>query len=266
MVWTILGVCILCGGGLVMLFSMRRAGERTIAAAEEEFRGPADEEVAEQEWVGALPQELAEKFTSSMDPRAKVSMVIKPGEMEPHVLEFFREGEGSREVVKHLSKPLGFTTSTGVYEGFQVEFENAPPRLLSVLITEEGGKIDFKSYARWNSVPWREIVAGNVEKVDELRVRVTLGNYYAYQYADDAEWIHLIASVEDDDETLDLYARRDSPYAQVIGLHLSERKKGFTISAKVADGPRGKPILELDRVLAIGWNERVDPPAEDPAR
>ncbi len=266
-VWSILIVLLICGGGLVMLLKMRRSGGERVASAasSEEFlqvrAGEAEPEAAE--WQGPMPAELAERFTSSIPPEEKVPLVINPGEIEEEVLKFFREGAGSREVVKEVSEPVGFATARGVYEGFKIDFENAPPRVLCVLITEEGGKVDFKSYARWNSVPWKKIVAGEAERVDELRVKVDPGNYYNGDHSDDGKWFHLIASTDGEEETLDLYVKRGGLAERILKDMLRIGKNAVTITVKVVDGPGSKPVLELEKLVALGWNEGLDLPGVD---
>lgn len=268
-VWSILIVLLICGGGLVMLLKMRRSGGERVASAAsaDEFLQDkveaAEPEPEKGEWQGLLPADLAKRFTSAIPPEEKVPLVINPGEIEEEVLKFFREGEGSREVVKDVSEPVGFATARGVYEGFKIDFENARPRVLCVLITEEGGKVDFKSYARWNSVPWGKIVAGEADRVDELRVKIDAGNYYNGEYSDDSKWFHLVASTDGEEETLDLYVKRGGLAERIIKDMLSIGKHAVTISVKVVDGPGSKPVLELEKLVALGWNEGLDLPGSD---
>lgn len=178
-----------------------------------------------EKWTGSLPAETADAFLKATTHAERMRWVRSPQLVEPLVAAFFRDGPGSRETYStHASLPLPVPVAgQPVHEvaRYAVMMADTGKRLLSILSTPEGARIDFHTYSRHTSVPWPDLLEGRAERA-EVRVFVATGSFHAAPFENTAEWLPVLGLCPDVPNDLLLYVRRGTPECAAVEAVLSE--------------------------------------------
>ena len=148
------------------------------------------------------------------------------------------------------------------YYTFVAVFEDGSRRLVAVIGTDEGPRVDFDAFAVLQSHPWDDILAG---KVASARVRVAIkeSRYQVGKYQDPDHWVSYRMVTEFDEGVL---------YGMV--------ERGSDIAKKLAESSRygqAYPMLDIEidpvdiqskqvlikRIHSEDWIEDVVAPAEE---
>ncbi len=205
------------------------------------------------DWKGPLPAEIASLFTGATSHEKRLKLIADPARDAYWMEGFFREGPGAAEKVSSVT-PMGpASTDTASFERFQVSLEDGGNRLLCVRITGEGGKVDFRSYARFCSESWEDLLSGKTNIAEEARVFIESGTAYLHGHSDDLKWTSYIATSPDLERPLYFYAERDS---ETDGS-LAEITAGGIMRATLAIRSSGVSFrhrqFEVTEVLTAGW-------------
>jgi hypothetical protein len=143
-----------------------------------------------EKWTGSLPAETADAFLKATTHAERMRWVRSPQQVEPLVAAFFSDGPGSRETYStHASLPLPVTVAgQPVHEvaRYAVMMSDTSKRLLSIVATPEGARVDFHTYSRHTSVPWPDLLEGRAERA-EVRVFLSTGKYHAAPFENAAD-------------------------------------------------------------------------------
>jgi hypothetical protein len=209
------------------------------------------------EWDGGTPQEVAERFLGAANFEERLRWVKNPDQVAPLVEDFYLDGPGRDERVAGIGLLTDVATRDGVLARFEVSMTDGSQRLLCLHYEGSGcGKIDFKCYARHCSQSWSDLLDGEIERADEMRVILEPYAYYNYDFRDEVSWISLFATSPDlPPEGIYLYAKRGAP-----GIPAGLEDPGFTpLQCTISIGTLGRGRLHrqfiLDRVLHEGWFE-----------
>ena len=211
-----------------------------------------------EDWKGALPIEVAEKFTQAQTVAERLVFVRDPQRVRPALEEFFREGPGAGEKVAVLI-PLGLIQTTQfTFQRFEAKMKDGSSRLLCVvLIAEKGAKVDFESYARHGSESWADLLSGKALESEVVRVFVKAENYYNHGFADEGKWRHFAATTPDVNMPLDFYVARGSEADEHLVGIASRRQMRATLAIRSVAGSFENRQFEVTKVLGPGWVIKV---------
>lgn len=205
------------------------------------------------DWKGALPMEAAEGFIRAATVEERFKWVRDPARVEPLVRAFFCDGPGAQETVAALV-PVGAVQRGDLhYERFRADLGGGRSRLVCVVLTDDGGKVDFESYVRHGSVPWDDLLSGRVVAADEVRLFVSAGDYYNFDFSDDGQWRSFVARTPDLGEDLHVYARRGSPAEATLNELTASGPAPVTLAVRSVDRSHERRLFEVTRVLAPAW-------------
>jgi hypothetical protein len=214
---------------------------------------PPETSGSAEDWKGALPAEVARLFTSASSHEERLGLVSDPRRDGYWMEMFFREGPGASEKVREVTPMEAAGTDSAYFERFRVSMEDGGDRLLCVVINEQGGKVDFRSYARFCSESWEELLAGRTRIAEEVRVFIGPGTTYFGSFSDDSKWTSYIATSPDIEESLYFHAARGSDTDTL----LSEMTAGGAVRATLAIRSNGidhtHRQFEVTDVLTPGW-------------
>lgn len=201
-------------------------------------------------WKGPLPAEVARLFTTAKDHRDRLELIANPSEDGDLMETFFLKGFGSREKVSSVT-PMGpVSTDKITFERYKVSLEDGGSRLLCVIISGHGAKVDFRSYARYSTESWEDLLSGKSTVAGEVRVFIQPGSAYLQGYSDDLKWCSYIATSPDTPEPLYFYAARDSETA----THLAELTAAAPMRAIRSTGESNRHRqFEITEMIAAGW-------------
>ncbi len=141
-------------------------------------------EDAESVFIGQ-PIAIARAFAEAEDLEARLELVRHPEEVRKR-LERYPEQAVSEIPTGIHAAGIG-TDGEKQYPIFKAEFANGDARLISVLATPDGLKVDWDCYARNGSATWEEFTTGKVKEAT-FRVFVRKGAYFNFDYSDEKKW------------------------------------------------------------------------------
>lgn len=196
---------------------------------------------------------VAENFTRATSQAERLKWVRQPAEVAPAMAEFFSTGAGAHEVVAKLEAMPPVDTDTLSYLRYGVTMAAGPPRLLCVVATADGAKVDFRAYARHGSVPWAALLAGQAQEAGEMRVSLKKGNYYNFGFQHEVRWQHFTATSPDLEDPVALYIARSDPAFKLLEQLDSKRPVRATVALRTLGDSHLHRQFEITRFLGAGW-------------
>lgn len=202
-------------------------------------------------YLGA--EEVIRRFMLEKDPFKRLQYVRNPEEVEKHMGYYPKQALVDRAYkIRKLGERL--------FEGrnmltYSVGFKDRGQRMLNVLDTDQGPKIDWDSYARYGDLPWEEFLTGEAKAV-EMRVVVMPGNYYNDPFSDRGKWTSFRLSNPDLERDLYMYVEKGSLREQGLKLMLesaSEYRLHMVLNLRRYDNGAGEKLLTCEKVIAVGW-------------
>jgi hypothetical protein len=204
-------------------------------------------------WVGGAPG-LAEKFANAATPEEWFDMVRDPERVAPLIRTFKPRFATGRPLAIQPggSEPFG---DRELYQ-FTVTYEDGRSRLIHILPTDDGPKVDWESFARSCGADISELKAPTPVEA-ELRVLVKRARYYNYNFADDRQWRAYELINGDWPETLTGYVSigsgADDSLLRMVqsGANAPPTRVILQVRAGGEDGARGQ--CEILGVIQQGW-------------
>jgi len=176
-------------------------------------------------------RELAGRFVREGEVEEVMGMIRPWPGMKKAVGEFLAENppvDGAAEMLSDMPPVIqtGIVYQRIVYQSFGLLLPDGTGRLVQVVETSDGPKVDFKAYVEWCSVPPDELLAGKVEQADEVRAILRPSTYYNFEFASSEQFLAFSATLAGQSEQLTVYVPREGdavePLAravQQIGMH-----------------------------------------------
>ena len=201
------------------------------------------------------PNEIAKAFADETDP-AKRLQYVRNSEVIARRMSSYPD-QALREPIESFIKiPIIHTAKTS-YARFVASFKNNEMRLLCVVATPEGPKVDWDCFARYTSASWSDILSGKAPS-PEVRIFAKQANYYNYGYHDQDKWSCYTLSSPDTNQVLHAYVPRNSPRDRLLkkslaNTDLNQPTTRFTLRLKsTPEHPERKQFL-IEEILALGW-------------
>jgi hypothetical protein len=226
--------------------------------AEVEQQKKKEEELVLTEITSLLYQpearQLAQDFAKSGDPTARLKMSRNPQQTSSRMVEY------SVEALELRATEVDFMDVVdlgGIMAARSVaKFDNSLSRLICVVPTLDGLRVDWDCYARYNSKAWPKLIDGSLKSA-ELRVFAKRSDYYNFEYRDESKWIGFELLSPDSDQPLYAYAARGTTTAKLLGAALpvvgSGKSIQLTVRLSSGGGDHKWKQFTIDRLLAFGW-------------
>ncbi len=138
------------------------------------------------------------------------------------------------------------------YHRYGVGMEDGGRRLLCVVQTERGPRVDYDAFARYCSATWEELRDG--QPAAEARLIVQGGSFYGEPFKDSAKWRCFLLTSPDWPESAWGYAETTSTTAKVLAQLVEKRPQRVTLAlAPPESGSDVHPQFVIERVVADGW-------------
>jgi len=211
-------------------------------------------------WQGPLPQQLAEAFVKAATDDDRLKLVRHPEQVADSLRSWYRDGPGRTEevaavvaLVQPVQPPQLNPGAEIEHAHFMVELTDGGRRLLAIMKSPTGGKVDFPCYARQCSAPWSAILGGQVVQAD-VRAFVAGDLYYNFAYSDDTVWHNLTLTSPDLEGTLHLYVRRDaSGLKELLEMPPSQPRRLFLKITHTSPENLAHRQFEVLEILAPDW-------------
>lgn len=258
--WSFLGLMILAAVGAVFFIKRPALEHESASTMEKSARGPLP-----------LPREIAENFTQSMDPQVRLQWCREPKTLSGLLDQF--PGQALKEVPFSIEEIDEVTTGTDLlFHRFTATFSNGDRRLLAVVETDQGLKVDWEAYARhsralqrWTAQARAARASAGLEKASpapdaetpetaEVRIFLSPSNYYNFHYNNSETWTAYRIESPDIEGTLTAYAENGTPTADLLRATLT-RPQPTRLTLLLENRPQHalKDQFLIRKVLAIGW-------------
>ncbi len=244
-VWLMIGSQLfLAGGGLVFWFS-RSDGHGVTKAA------PSTGADAMREGIETA-EAVARAFLKETDVAKRLQWVCNADEVSARLAEYPEE---ARSEAGEIEKVLGHQMDGGrSVTGFVVEFPTGNLRLLEVVGTPDGPKVDWDAYARHGTARWEDLLSGKAARA-VVRVFCEPATERPEPFEDQGKWTCFRMSSPDLPQAALGFAAvgsaREEKMKQVV-LGTPKYRQRFTLEIARHAG-RDEPLFEITRCLAVGW-------------
>lgn len=231
---------------------------RQVVAEQTQLQAKKENELALAEVTSLLYQaearQLAEDFAKSGNPTARLKMSRNPEQTSRRMADYAPEAlyQRATEVAFMDVVDLG-----GIMAARSLaKFDDSQSRLVCVVPTMDGLRVDWDCYARYNTKAWPGLLDGSVKSA-ELRVFARRSDYYNFDYRDESKWICFEMNSTDHDEILYAYASRGTTTAKLLEAALptvgSGKNVQLTVLLSAGGGEPRRKQFTIDRLHAFGW-------------
>lgn len=262
--WLVFGgivAVVLLGIGVILVMRFRHTGPNAAGMTDSQVgkrignvsNEPFDAGGAK-DWKGPVPWRIAEGFTKATTDEERLKWVRDPERAAPLMTAFFHDGHGATEKILGVTSMGPASNGKFSFQRFQVRMEDGSKRMLCVVLTDNGGKIDFESYARHGSATWKDLLCGNAPEAEEVRVFVEPGFTFVHGFSDEKKWRCFVATTPDWADPLDFYTLRESEADKALRSLMNGGGPIRVILAirSVGDSYQ-KRQFEVTKVVAGGW-------------
>lgn len=247
MSWLIIGCLVLLViGGLTIWIS--RSGEDLPSEAQ------SGSVVEDDGLLGGLEdaQEVAKAFLEESDPAKRLRWVRNAEEVKDRLAEYQEE---ARAAVGKIEKVLGHRLDDGrSVTGFVVVFPSGNMRLLEVVGTSEGPRVDWDAYARHGTATWDDLLSGEA-KGAVVRVFCEPSSERPAPFADQSKWTCFRLSSPDLPQAVLGFSKVGSPREEMmkrVVLSTPNYRQRFVLEIERHEG-EDEPLFEITQCHAVGW-------------
>lgn len=251
--WTVLVGALIVISLLIALVSMgisRKERDGNIVQNEKLITPEENDDGIREELDSA--ETVAQAFLKEADPTKRLKWVLNAEEVGSRLAEYPEE---ARAGVGEIQKVLGHQGDGAVpVTAFVVAFPTGNLRLLEVIGTPDGPRVDWDAYARYNTASWEDLLSGKAETA-VVRVFCEPSSERPDPFADQGRWTGFrLSSPELPHAALgfaDVGSVRDKMMKQVI-LGTPNYRQRFVLEIVRREG-KEEPLFEIRRCMAVGW-------------
>ena len=198
-------------------------------------------------------EEVARAFVFETDEEKRLCYVRNPERIKQHLPSY---PEQARSIPAKDIKHMGHSEMNGrAVTAYAAAFEDGGFRMLAVVQTDDGPKVDWDCYARYCSASWEDLTSGQAEDA-VVRVFVRPGDYHVGQFRDRSKWTCFKLETPDSDHIIYAYAPAGSDLSKRMQTHVMKSRsfrQHMTLHIKSVDGSGKDSLFVVDELLAMGW-------------
>jgi len=248
--WAVGGIVLTMFSGLLLLPGQKLdPGSQTPAVAEGEAGLEADRKV--RDGIDAA-EKVARVFLAEGIPFERLRRVRDGDDVLFRMDAYSKE---AREAPGEIEKMIGHLSEGGrTVTAFAVTMPSGDVRLLEVVETEKGPKVDWDAYARYGTASWEDLLSGKAERA-VVRVFCEPSSERPEPFGNQAEWTCFRLSSPDLPQAALGFAQvgsvREVMMKKVI-IGTPRYRQRFTLEILRHEG-KDEPLFEITRCLAVGW-------------
>ena len=206
-------------------------------------------------FAGKLPMEVAQEFLAETDPARRLQMARNPAEVGKRLDQYPQQALSESQASK-TEFPI-VNRDGMVYFRFGIVFEDESKRLLCVVPTDDGLKVDWDAFAQYGTIPWEELITGKVTQ-EIIRVVVEPGEYYNYEFSNSTNWQCYVLKNPHEGDIFYTYFKRGSDedlrlQKSIQNTNPNEVTSCFTLVVSSDPEFPERRILKTEKILVAGW-------------
>lgn len=196
---------------------------------------------------------VARAFLAETDPAKRLQWVRNADEVKTRLAEYSDE---ARSEVGEIEKVLGHQTDGGrSVTGFVVAFPSGNVRLLEVVGSPDGSRVDWDAYARYGTATWEDLGSGRAQQA-VVRVFCEPATERPEPFEDQGKWTCFRMSSPDLPQAALGFAQvgtlREKMMKSVV-LGTPNYRQRFILEITRHAG-KDEPLFEITQCLAVGWS------------
>lgn len=195
---------------------------------------------------------VARAFLAEPDPAKRLQWVRHADEVKTRLAEYSDE---ARSEVGVIEKVLGHQVDGArSVTGFVVAFPSGNVRLMEVVGTPDGPRVDWDAYARYGTATWADLGSGKAQQA-VVRVFCEPATERPEPFEDQAKWTCFRLSSPDLPQAALGFAQvgalRETMMKSVV-LGTPNYRQRFILEITRHAG-KDEPLFEITRCVAVGW-------------
>lgn len=195
---------------------------------------------------------VARAFLAETDPAKRLQWVRNADEVKTRLAKYPEE---ARTEVGEIEKVLGHQVDEGhSVTGFVVAFPSGNLRLLELVGTPDGPRVDWDAYARHGTASWEDLWSGKAKQA-VMRVFCEPSTERPTPFEDQEKWTCFRLSSPDLPQAALAFAAvgsvREERMKQVI-LGTPNYRQRLTLEIVRHEG-KDEPLFEITRCFTVGW-------------
>lgn len=195
---------------------------------------------------------VARAFLAESDPENRLQWVRFAGDVKTRLPEYPDE---ARSAAGEIEQVLGHQSDGGrTVTGIVVAFPAGNVRLLEVVATPDGPRVDWDAYARYGTASWEDLLSGKARRA-VVRVFCEPSTERPEPFEDQGKWTCFRLSSPDLPQAALGFAQvgqaREAMMKRVV-LGTPNFRQRFTLEVVRHEG-KDEPSFEITRCLAVGW-------------
>lgn len=195
-------------------------------------------------------EQVASLFCETTSATERLKYVRNPESTKEHLADYDEQALSAS--VSRLQE-LGVKSAQGLEcHSFVANFLDGSKRLLTVVKTAQGYKVDWDAYARHGSASWGEIFSGEINS-GEMRVFVSKDSHYSSEYTEE-EWSCYTLTSPDLDGVVYGYVEKESDVERGLNQLLAERsaQRVFLNVSKIDNNVDDRRVI-IGKLIASSW-------------
>lgn len=153
-------------------------------------------------------------------------------------------------------QPMGFGTNGEIqYPLFKAGFANGDTRLLAVVPTPEGAKVDWDCYARYGDESWNDITSAKV-KAATVRVFAGKARYFNFGFSNEESWNCYRITTPDLEGPIYGYVEKGTPVddemKEAFGGNPGQARR-LILALDIRKGDMKNKQVRIAGVVSKGW-------------
>lgn len=208
-------------------------------------------------------EEVVSAFLAADTIEERLKYARHPERVRPLMEEYYRDREVKIYTFEQVANYLSASLSKHPFIALSVKTKEDESLPVLVEDREEGLLVDWESFVCYNPLSPEEFLEARPTAPVEMRVYVSFDHFYAYEFAEESEFICFRLEFRDFESPLFGYVRRgttvEQKFREVFGPQGGNLRKPLILSLRFPEGGKGKRSVIIDDIESTLWAYPVNP-------
>lgn len=206
-----------------------------------------------------LGEPLVRKFLQAGSVEELLPLVREPARAEPRMRKLHPDGKVTAPGMAEF-KPDELLERQGKVATIQIRDRTFQPRLISLVETPGGLKVDWEAWVGWSEISWKDFSEKRVKTPTLFRVVLEPVDYYNFGFSDETHWVSYRLSTLDGELVLYGYTERGSELDGRIRPAPEVGRVNATLMLKFPEQAETSSQVLIDGWLGNCWALENEPP------
>lgn len=208
-------------------------------------------------------EEVVSAFLATTTIQERLKYVRHPQRVGPLMEDFYRDHEFKTYTFELVGKYLPASLSKHPFIALSVRTKEDESLPVLVEDGEDGLLVDWESFVCYNPMSPEEFLEVCPTEPVKMRVYASFDHFYAYEFAEESEYICFRLEFRDFETPVFGYVRRgttvEQKFREVFGPQGGNLRKPLILSLRFPEGGKGKRSVVIDDIESTLWAYPVNP-------